>query len=711
MVSLLCHKRIIALVLCLILLMAVGSNAVTIVPKVSSFDGVGDFNDWTVSGNVTKDANGINRTECVRIANQGWFSLDLSAESTQSSPYRTLCVAAWVYEPSQNVAQDGESMSILLQTKNSTTGPAVTFSNVEGIRYIGYKVGTDFYPVAPAILNQWAQVIIQADCDNDKFQLTYNGIKYGTPDGFPFSIAVPSMGLINMVQFCNGHVNGTTTFIDNVKVVFNVDPVVPSFYNFNTIGSFSGWWRSGFGGKVTTPVIGTTGEAIEINPQTWIWLDLNNDGLPYTHIIWTMQVYEPSSSIGAGRTTNFLMQSTNLTGVSLTIDDVGGIRTLKSYSAGAWVNICPIIVDRYVELKIETDFGNPTVIGSGNPQVPASQRTVVTYNGVRYDNGGQGYAYQVQLPKIQKLTYSNGGVAGKTYIDDVRVEFSSVPMVPACSDFNPSLVKSYDSWFYESGAFKVDSPIHGSSGQAVVIQKASWLYKNFRMDANDYTNLKMSAWVYESATNTGRSVNILVQEKDVSTGCVLAFDSFSGTRYLGYLSGTIFVPITPAITGQYVTLQLEADAAVGKGKFAVIYDGIRYDNSGNYYEFNTKLYKIDQIMFSNTSYSGTETFYLDDICLDILHPVNCGDLGTPYYPMDYNRDCVVNFKDLAFLASFWLQTQSITNCTDSQNCAYSVIPSSYPKLMYLKADLDQNTHVDFYDLKYFVEQWLSISQF
>ena len=693
----------------LMLFMAsVFSNA-SVIPKYSNFDTTGDFDGWTHTG-VVKDLNGINGTECLKLTDQNWLSLDFSADTPY---YKTLSLSAYVYEPSENVTKNSESIGILLQSAGSATGPTVTFSNVGGVRYVGYKVGTTFHPITPAILNKWVEIKIQADCDANQFAFTYDGIDYNdTGDlGFPFSKALTR---INMVMFNNPNAaTGTWNRIDNVRVAKSFSYLLPKYDNFNSIGYFSGWQGSGRPAKVTSPIVGTTGEAVEIKSGTWLWLDLNGDGLPYNHMIWTMQLYESSSNIGYGRSLNLLLQSTNVTGMSLKIDDVNSVRMLQSSSSGVWTNICPIITDQYVELKLESDMGNPIVAGSGNPPSGIRGYTVVTYNGVRYDNGGNGYKYYDNIPKIQKVMYSNANYDydNKTYVDDVKIEFSSEPMVPSSSDFNLDVVNSFDSWFNESGAFKTTTPSRDGS-LAVVIQKASWLYKNLAIDSNVYTNIKLSAWTYEPATNAGRSVNILVQNRNVATGLTLAFDNYSGARYLGYLAnGTTFTPITPAITNQYVSLTVEADAAWGKGKFAVIYDGIRYDNLGQYYDFSTKLYRIDQIMFANTSYTGTETFYVDNVQLDVLHPVNCGDLGTPYYTGDYNHDCIVNFKDMAFFAEYWMETISRTACTDPAECDYPIIQTnSNPQLMYLKADLDQNTSVDSYDLNDFVEQWLAATE-
>jgi hypothetical protein len=695
----------------LVLFMAsVFSNA-SIIPKYSNFDTTGDFDGWTNTGAV-KDANGINGTECVRLSNQNWMSLDFSADTPY---YKTLSLSVYIYEPSENVTKNSESIGILLQSAGTATGPTVTFSNVGGVRYVGYKVGTTFHPITPAILNKWVEIKIQADCDANHFSFTYDGIDYKDTGniGFPFSKALTR---INMVMFNNPNAaTGTWNRLDNVRVAKSFSYLLPKYDNFNSIGYFSGWQGSGMPQKVTSPIVGTTGEAVNIQSGSWLWLDLNPDALPYNHITWTMQLYEPSSNIGHGRSLNLLLQSTNVTGMSLKIDDVDGVRMLQSTTNGVWTSICPIITDQYVELKLEGDIGNPTVNGSGNPPSGTRGYTVATYNSVRYDNGGQGYAFMDNVPKIQKVMYSNANYdyITQTYVDNVKVVFSSEPMVPSCSNFNSRGfdahdVNCFDSWFYESGAFKTTSPTRDGS-LAIVIQKASWLYKNLAIDSNVYTNIKLSAWTYEPATNVGRSVNILVQNRNVATGLTLAFDNYGGARYLGYLAnGSTFTPITPAVTNQYVVLVLEADAALEKGKFAVTYDGIRYDNLGRNYDFSTKLYKIDQIMFANTSYTGNETFYIDDVCLDVLHPVNCGDLGMAYNSSDYNHDCIVNFKDMALFAESWMEKCSRTACTDPVECTYPIIQTnSNPQLMYLKADLNQDTNVDSYDLKDFVEQWLS----
>jgi hypothetical protein len=117
-------------------------------------------------------------------------------------------------------------------------------------------------------------------------------------------------------------------------------------------------------------------------------------------------------------------------------------------------------------------------------------------------------------------------------------------------------------------------------------------------------------------------------------------------------------------------------------------------------------------MISNGSYTSADVFYIDDICLDLTHPVQCGDVGTPYYQADFNLDCVVNLKDLSVLASAWLNEQSRTECTDPGKCTYPFTTlSSNPPLMYLKSDMDQNTFVNSSDLKRFAEQWLLHSQF
>ena len=163
------------------------------------------------------------------------------------------------------------------------------------------------------------------------------------------------------------------------------------------------------------------------------------------------------------------------------------------------------------------------------------------------------------------------------------------------------------------------------------------------------------------------------------------------------------MPIAPAILDQYVSLIVKADCVANE--YSVTYDGTLYDNNGQNYAFADKLYRIDQVMFSNPD--KTNFTYVDDVCLSELTALQCGDLGTSYNLTDINRDCLVNMEDLALVASKWLEVTSVTECTEPQDCTYKFnSPSASPQLMFMKADFDQDTDVDIYDLEIIASQWL-----
>lgn len=669
-----------------------------VLPKYSNFDTAGDFDGWIASGATAKDPNLSIGAEAVRLTDQSWLSLDFSGESKPATPYTTLEMSLWVYEPSTNVTLGSPSMGVLLQTKDSATGPSILFDNViedeTPVRYIGYKdiTGT-FNPVARAVEDRFVELKISADCDLDKFEMTYNGVVYDStidPNGneimgFPF---FTDLSLINMVTFSSAG-TGTNTFelIDNVNVAVTFDNVIPSCDDFDNVGSYDGWVHTGSSAKVSDPAFGDTGQSIEINPQTWLYKDFTSDPFPYNNMICSLMLYELSDNAGSGRSLNFLFQSTNLSGGYLTIDDVGGVRKLRAFKAGVWSDVCTILTDQWIELIIEANSD--------------TQKMIVTYNGVEYDNGGGGYDFNIQLPKIQKFMFSNAGVYNTTYVDNVCLQTHFGDVLSSCDDFNTA--KAFDGWFHESGALKVQSPVRGGTGEAVIIQQSSWLFKNFRIDPTNYTALGVSAWIYESSANIGRSAYLLFQDSVVSTGVKLCFDELAGTRYLGYLDGSTFTAIAPAILDQYVSVVVKADCQANK--FAVIYDGTLYDNSGQNYDFAEKLYRIDQIMFSNAGSSG-ET-YVDDVCIAQLIPTACGDFGTEYNSADFNQDCVVNMDDFAFLAAYWMEIRLPDQCPDPAECTYPInSPSASPSLMFLKADIDQNSSVDSFDLEILFEQWL-----
>jgi len=62
----------------------------------------------------------------------------------------------------------------------------------------------------------------------------------------------------------------------------------------------------------------------------------------------------------------------------------------------------------------------------------------------------------------------------------------------------------------------------------------------------------------------------------------------------------------------------------------------------------------------------TGTIYFDDLYLGVLpqaDPQQCGDSGTTYLTADLNKDCYVNFKDMAKMAENWVK------CTNPADAA------------------------------------------
>ncbi|MBE0536034.1 MAG: PQQ-binding-like beta-propeller repeat protein [Phycisphaerae bacterium] len=78
-------------------------------------------------------------------------------------------------------------------------------------------------------------------------------------------------------------------------------------------------------------------------------------------------------------------------------------------------------------------------------------------------------------------------------------------------------------------------------------------------------------------------------------------------------------------------------------------------------------------------------------------------------PFDINGDCLVNLADFAILASEWLNcTYGGTPCTDPAG-PWRYVPGyiAYPDMQYLDADVNRDMYVDFNDVEWLMQRWLT----
>ncbi|OHB54160.1 MAG: hypothetical protein A2Y12_16925 [Planctomycetes bacterium GWF2_42_9] len=203
--------------------------------------------------------------------------------------------------------------------------------------------------------------------------------------------------------------------------------IIPSFNNFNTAGSYEDWTKTGVATKETTIVHGGTGEAVNVRAKggypSYVYKDFASDPGSYTQMQLSFWMYEYSANAN-DQSLNIALQDTTTVGYvgpNLRIKVKNGVRSLVHYynidnpanpGTALLVEdvIASIVMDQWSQLTISASTISDTF--------------TVQYNGVMYNNNGNGYSFYQPINEISRVQFSNtngSAVVSRTTIDDVSI--------------------------------------------------------------------------------------------------------------------------------------------------------------------------------------------------------------------------------------------------------------------------------------------------
>jgi hypothetical protein len=359
----------------------------------------------------------------------------------------------------------------------------------------------------------------------------------------------------------------------------------------------------------------------------------------------TMWVYIPANSVNE-RTLDIELRDPNQEGtetpgpyVLFNGSEGLGVFTNHTGWSADFTKVADIVPNQWTKLVIRTDVG--------------SRKMTIEYNGVVYNNNGEGYGWATEtlnaLGKI-KLTGPTTGTNATCYIDGLTVNETVLPKVGTL--FSDGFEGGVANWGYAetwNGITSNGDIVHGGLMSLML----SDINDTAAVMASRFTNpnaqeAMISIWVYIPSTSVNaRTLEITLHDTAQTTeehGPYILFKE--GGQGLGFFSnfgwwGADYTKITNTVTDKWTNLVVYAD--IVNHTMTIKYDGVLYDNGGLGYPWGSSTLKnLNKIVIWGPSTLGAVS-YIDDLLIT--------DGEVQRVPGDANGDKMVDVGDLGILAA------------------------------------------------------------